>query len=120
MNKIINNSVAFGFVLATTMTMSSVPNMMFTYDMQNTIGLDKACYDSKENSLTTNMDTMCGTYNGIYTGGMFIEPKPIDICQMATDIFGDMSSMTKDEAKSYSNVLEKMSKPTGYNLFEMM
>ena len=37
-----------------------------------------------------------------------------------TDIFGKMSSMTKDEVKSYNNVLRKISKPTGRNLYEMM
>lgn len=37
-----------------------------------------------------------------------------------TDIFGKMSSMTKDEVKSYNKVLNKISKPTGRNFYDMM
>ena len=37
-----------------------------------------------------------------------------------TDIFGKMSSMTKDEVRSYNKVLNKISKPTGRNLYDMM
>jgi hypothetical protein len=37
-----------------------------------------------------------------------------------TDIFRKMSSMTKDEVKSYNKVLKKISKPTGRNLYDMM
>lgn len=37
-----------------------------------------------------------------------------------TDILGGMSSMTKDEVKSYNKVLKKISKPAGHNLYDMM
>jgi hypothetical protein len=37
-----------------------------------------------------------------------------------TDILGGMSSMTKDEVKSYNKVLKKISKPTGCNFYDMM
>ena len=37
-----------------------------------------------------------------------------------TDILGRMSSMTKDEVKSYNKVLKKISKPAGHNLYDMM
>lgn len=120
MNKIVNNTLALGFVAAAAMPMTPASNVIPTYDMQDTMMADNINCDTKKNFITADIEAMSGTYNGVNSNSMVVKSKPVDIYQVATDIFGEMSSMTKDEVKSYNNVLRNISKSTGRNFYEMM